>query len=59
MATSTFGKQFFVTPEKTTDFVNEMTKAVTPTLQKDFQSNLVHLAQEHDLRNNLLEALNK
>lgn len=58
MATSTFSKQFFVTPENTAEFVNEMTKAVTPTLQKDFQSNLVHLAQEPNLKNNLLEALN-
>lgn len=58
MATSTFGKQFAVKPEKATEFVREMTKAVTPTLRKDFQSNSVHLAQEEDLRKNLLKALN-
>ncbi len=58
MATSTFGKQFTVRQEKADDFVNEMTKAVTPTLKSDFHSNLVHLTQEKDLKDNLLKALN-
>lgn len=57
MATSTFGKQFTVRQEKADDFVNEMTKAVAPTLKNDFHSNLVHLTQEKDLKDNLLKAL--
>lgn len=59
MATSTFGKQFFVKPEKITEFVDEMSKAVPPTLKKDFNSNLVHLSQEPDLKEKLKKALNK
>lgn len=59
MATSTFGKQFAVRPEKVTEFVNEMSKAVAPTLRNGFHSNLVHLTQEEDLKDNLLKALNK
>ena len=41
MATSTFGKQFKVSKEKTDDFVTEMTKKVAPTLTKDFCSNAI------------------
>ncbi len=59
MATSTFSKQFMVMPDKTNEFVNEMTKAVAPTLQKDFHSNLAHLSQEKNLKNNLLKVLSK
>ena len=59
MATSTFGKQFFVTPEKAAEFVDEMSKAVPPTLTKDFNSNLVHLSQEPNLKEKLKKALNK
>lgn len=54
MATSTFGKQFVVKPEKADDFVKEMTKAVTPTLKKSFLSHLTH---EKDLKENLEKAL--
>lgn len=36
MATSTFGRQFSVKPEKVTEFVDEMSREVTPTLQKVF-----------------------
>lgn len=57
MATSTFGKQFTVKQEKADDFVNEMTKAATPTLRNDFHSNLVHLTQERNLRDNLQKVL--
>ena len=46
MATSTFGKQFTVRPE-------------TPTLRKDFHSNLAHLTQEKDLKSGILKALNR
>lgn len=56
MATSTFAKQFAVKPEKVTEFVNEMTRTVTPTLKRDFHSKLTH---EKDLRNDLMKALNK
>ncbi|MCI9638482.1 MAG: hypothetical protein HFG77_19315 [Hungatella sp.] len=59
MATSTFGKQFTVRPEKAEDFVNEMTKTATPTLRKDFHSNLVHLTQERSLKENLQKALSR
>lgn len=54
MATSTFGKQFSVKPEKAEEFVHEMTKKVAPTLKRDFHSNLVH---EKDVRSSLLKAL--
>lgn len=58
MATSTFSKQFVVRPEKATEFVNEMSRAVTPTLQKGFQSNSVHLSQDEELREKLSRVLN-
>lgn len=54
MATSTFGKQFSVQPEKANDFVKEMTKKVAPTLKSDFKSNLKH---EEDLKDILQRAL--
>ncbi len=54
MATSTFGKQFTVKPEKANDFVKEMTRKVTPTLKSDFHSKLAH---EKDLRSILQKAL--
>ena len=59
MATSTLGKQFFVKPEKAAEFVDEMSKAVPPTLTKDFGSNLVHLPQESDLKEKLKKALSQ
>lgn len=59
MATSTFGRKFSVTPSKAAEFVNEMTKAVTPTLPTNFQSNLVNLSQDKVLKSNLMKALNK
>lgn len=58
MATSTFGKQFAVTPDKASDFVEEMTKPVTPTLHSDFRSNSAHLANDENLRQKLLKVLN-
>lgn len=54
MATSTFGKQFAVKKEKANDFVKEMTKKATPTLQKNFCSKLAH---EKDLRGELEKVL--
>ena len=54
MATSTFGKQFSVKPEKAGEFVHEMTKKVTPTLKRDFHSNFTH---EREARSSLLKAL--
>lgn len=59
MATSSFGKQFTVQREKATDFVEEMTKAVTPTLRSDFQSRLANLSQDKDLKTVIERALNK
>lgn len=59
MATSTFGKQFSVKAEKVKEFVDEMSKPVTPTLRKNFHSHSVHLAQEKDLREKLRKVLNK
>lgn len=54
MATSTFGKEFRVRSEKVKGFVNEMTRKVTPTLKRDFKSNLVH---EKDLKDILQKVL--
>ena len=59
MATSTFGKQFTVIPEKADDFVNEMTRPVTPTLEKDFRSEFVNLVQEKELKAYLQKALSR
>lgn len=58
MATSTFTKQFYVDKKKADEFVAEMSKKVTPTLQPDFKSNLVRLSQDNELKNNILAALN-
>ncbi len=57
MATSTFGKQFKLSREKTDDFVAEMTKKVTPTLTRDFNSNAICLEKERELKNKLVRAL--
>lgn len=43
MATSTFGKQFAVKPEKAHDFVKEMTKKVAPTLSSDFKTHFKNM----------------
>ncbi len=59
MATSSFGKQFTVQREKATDFVEEMVKAVTPTLRGDFQSRLANLSQDKDLKTAIGKALSK
>ena len=58
IATSTFTKQFYVDKKKADEFVAEMSKKVTPTLQPDFKSNLVRLSQDNELKNNILAALN-
>lgn len=57
MATSTFGKQFVVERKKQDEFISEMTKVVTSTLPKDFQSKSVHLHQNSGLKENLLKVL--
>ena len=57
MATSTFGKQFMVHSEKTDEFVREMTKPVTPTLNKGFQSHLTYLTKDTQLKNQLTKVL--
>lgn len=54
MATSTFAKEFRVTPEKSKSFVKEMTRKVTPTLKSSFESRLTH---EKDLKDSLQKAL--
>ena len=59
MATSTFSKQFSVKSEKAAEFVQEMTRTVAPTLTGDFHSNLSHLTQDKDLKENLLKVLNR
>lgn len=61
MATSTFGKLFSApTGKNQHSFVEEMSKTVPPTLDKDFQSNLViHPSQDEDLHTNLIKALGK
>lgn len=59
MATSSFCKHFSVRPEKANDFVKEMKKPVSPTLDKDFRSNFTHVTQGSELRENILKALGK
>lgn len=58
MATSTFTKQFSVEKKKANEFVAEMSKKVTPTLQPDFKPNLVRLSQDDELKKSILAALN-
>lgn len=58
MATSTFTKQFSVERKKSSEFVKEMSKVVVPTLQPDFEPNLVHLSQDSELKKSILAALN-
>ena len=58
MATSTFTKQFSVEKKKANEFVAEMSKKVTPTLQPNFKSNLVSLSQDSELKESILAALN-
>lgn len=57
MATSSFYKQFAVTPNKASEFVSEMTKPVVPTLRSNFHSNSAHLANDDDLKQKILKAL--
>ena len=59
MATSSFGKQFTVQREKATDFVEEMTNAVTPTLRSDFHSHLEYLSQNQKLKTMADKVFNK
>lgn len=58
MATSTFTKQFSAERRKADEFVSEMAKTPLPTLQPDFEPNLVHLSQDKELKSRILEALN-
>lgn len=58
MATSTFTKQFSVEKKKANEFVAEMSKKVTPTLQPNFKSSLVSLSQDSELKESILAALN-
>lgn len=55
MATSSFSKQFTVPKENADAFVREMTKPATPTLTKDFHS---QLRRGKDLKEKLQKALN-
>lgn len=57
MATSTFGKQFSVRTDKAAEFVSEMSKAVHPTLRKDFHSYSANLIQDTDLREKMKKAI--
>ena len=59
MATSTFDKQFSVHVDKADEFVKEMTRAVAPTLTKEFHSRLTYLTRESEVKNNLQKALSK
>ena len=40
MATTSFGKQFYVSKAKAREFMEEMNKTVKPTLTKDFKTQL-------------------
>ncbi len=56
MATSTFGKQFSVKPDKAQEFIKEMTKNVKPTLKRDFVSRFAHAK---DMKKDIMNALGK
>ena len=56
MATSTFAKQFSVKQDKADEFVNEMTRPVSPTLRRNFRSQLTHAK---NVRDDLKKALSK
>ena len=59
MATSTFGKNFAVERKESTKFVKEMCKTVPPTLSKNFTSSYTNLAQNEELRKNLMSILGR
>lgn len=59
MATSTFVKTFSVDKRDGKKFVEVMTRPATPTLNKNFQTRLVHISKDSELRSKLLEALGK
>lgn len=40
MATTSFGRQFYVSKNKAKEFAEEMNKTVKPTLTKDFKTQL-------------------
>lgn len=57
MATSTFSRNFVVTPEKEEEFVREMTKKVAPLLPKDFESHYVSLEDDAELSERIAKVL--
>ncbi len=57
MATSSFSKNFVVPPEKADEFIEELLSEGTPLLPKDFKSHLVHLSNDEDLLESILNAL--
>ena len=40
MATTSFGKQFYMSKEKSKEFMKDMKKPTKPTLTKDFKTQL-------------------
>ena len=58
MATSSFSKNFIVENEKSDEFVEELTKEVPPTLEKDFTSRLTHIDENTEIKKSLMKALN-
>ena len=58
MATSSFARDFFVKPEKATEFVDEMSRETPATLNKDFCSKAVCLSQDKELKEKLKKILN-
>ena len=59
VATSSFSKYIELHPKKIVVFMKEMTKPVTPTLSKNFQSQSVNLAQDSILKERVKKVLTK
>ena len=59
MATTSFGEKFIVTRDNAASFVEEMSRPVPPTLEKEFKSHYTTLAQNKKLRERLSVALSK
>ena len=57
MPTSSFEKQFVITPKDAKQFKRENSKAVFPMLPADFKSNFVDLKKDEKVRKDILKAL--
>ena len=57
MPTSSFEKQFVITPKDVKQFKRENSKAVSPTLPADFTSKFVDLNKDEKVRKDIFKAL--